>query len=221
VGRVLLDLLAPPRCLACGAPGPGPLCAACRAALPWLGPVCPRCALPRRAGCPPCPARRAAFAAAWAPVAMAGPARALVHALKLDGARGAAGAMAATLVRGVPPGPVALVPVPPAPARARRRGVDHAALLAGALARRAGRAGPAPPVVACLERTGPGRQVGAPRPARLAGPPVHARGRAPARVVVLVDDVHTTGGTLDACARALRAAGAHEVRALTFARTLP
>ena len=39
-------------------------------------------------------------------------------------------------------------------------------------------------------------------------------------VVLLVDDVHTTGSTLDACARALKAAGARRVAALTYARTL-
>ncbi len=46
-----------------------------------------------------------------------------------------------------------------------------------------------------------------------------AQTRVPDRVL-LVDDVHTTGTTLDACARALAAAGAREIAAVTYARTL-
>ena len=111
----------------------------------------------------------------------------------------------------------ALVPVPPQPARARRRGFDPAGALAAALAPRLGL-----PERACLRRRDrEPRQVGATRaqrrrPGRLA---IEVRHPPPARVL-LVDDVHTTGATLDACARALVAAGCDEVVALTYARTL-
>jgi predicted amidophosphoribosyltransferase len=44
--------------------------------------------------------------------------------------------------------------------------------------------------------------------------------RAAPPTALLVDDVHTTGATLDACARALKAAGALRVVAVTYARTL-
>ena len=215
--RTLLDVLAPPTCLTCRAPGAGGgLCPGCRAALPWLLDPCPRCALPRP--CAPCPARRAAFGAAWAPLAHAGPARDLVLALKLRGALEAVDVMAAQVVSGVPRrllDGATLVPAPPDAGRRRRRGFDPADRLARALARRSGLE-----VVACLERRdGGGRQVGRGRRARRAAPRVGARGAVP-RTVLLVDDVHTTGATLDACARALRAAGARDVSAVTYVRTL-
>jgi predicted amidophosphoribosyltransferase len=107
--------------------------------------------------------------------------------------------------------------VPAQPARARRRGFDPAGVLAAALAPRLGI-----PERACLRRRDrERRQVGATRaqrrrPGRLA---IEVRGPPPARAL-LVDDVHTTGATLDACARALVAAGCGEVVALTYARTL-
>ncbi|MDX6666556.1 MAG: hypothetical protein QOG68_2762, partial [Solirubrobacteraceae bacterium] len=68
----LVALVVPPRCLACGAPvaaGRG-VCADCHRALAWIADPCGRCGLPRP--CAPCPAARAAFSAAWAPVAFDG-----------------------------------------------------------------------------------------------------------------------------------------------------
>jgi predicted amidophosphoribosyltransferase len=223
-GRVLetfLAVLAPPTCAACDAgvrPG-SVLCADCAQRLPWLtGRTCARCAQP--APCAPCPARRAAFAHAWAPLEHRGPARALVTALKFRGALACAAQMARHIAAALPPGlldDAELVPVPRHPARRRAHGFDQAELLARALARETGR-----PVLACLQRHGPDRaQLGTGRVVRLAPDriAVHATA-APPEVPVLVDDVHTTGATLDACARALREAGARSVVALTYTRAI-
>jgi predicted amidophosphoribosyltransferase len=221
----LTAALVPPACLACRAPladAAAELCVACRRALPWLPtPRCVRCGLPapcaRR-----CPARGAAFERAWAPLAHDGPARALVAALKFRGALPVARLMAAQIAAAAPRellAGAALVPVPLHPARRRARGFDQAGLIAAALGVRSGR-----PVVACLRRGGrPTRQLGADRAGRRAAAArqsLHAQASVPA-YALLVDDVHTTGATFDACARALRAAGAERVAALAYARTLP
>ncbi|HEX8067326.1 MAG TPA: hypothetical protein VF520_12475 [Thermoleophilaceae bacterium] len=222
-------VLAPPLCAACGgrAGAAEPLCGPCRRALRWLGP-----AVVRAAGVP-----------VWAPVAYEGPARELVRALKFRGARGAARVMGAQIAANAPPGlldanappgllaatappdgraaprgETALVPVPLHPRRRRRRGFNQAALLAAAVSSASGL-----PVADVLERSGAATtQVGRGRADRLAGPPGELRARAGAAVparAILVDDVVTTGGTLAACAAALRAAGAIGVAAVAYART--
>lgn len=215
----IADLFVPPACLVCRAPG-ADLCGECRRALPWLAePLCPRCALPAPCGLR-CPAVGAAFDGAWAPVAYAGPARGLVLALKARRRFAAADVMAAQIAAGAPPvllEDVTLVPVPGHPGRARGRGFDQAERLGAALSRRTGR-----PLRQSLSRgRAGGRQVGARRAGRLTAGrvEVRARGRSPVRAL-LVDDVHTTGATLRACAVALRHNGSEWVGAVTYARTL-
>ncbi len=205
--RSLLDLVVAPCCWACREPvRGGVLCAPCERVLPWLD---------RPLTVP----RGGPLAGAWAPLAFAGPARALVHALKFHGASGVAGAMAAHVVDGIPPAVFArgrvLVPVPAHPGRRRRRGFDHAELLARALARRSEL-----PLLVALERDGGSAalQRGRRRAQRLAGGAVsvHAT-RAVGVPCLLVDDVRTTGATAAACAAALRAAGSPQVIAISYA----
>jgi ComF family protein len=219
----LLAVVVPPACAACRAPLPRAdlrLCVECTRALPWLPRrVCARCALPRHRGSG-CPAAAVAFARAWAPLAYDGPARDLVAALKFRGGLPLAGLMAAQIAANLPGAlrdPAAVVPVPPQAARARRRGFDPAGAIAAALAPRLG-----VPLRPCLHRRDrEPRQVGASRAQRRRGGrlQVELRGPPPRRVL-LVDDVYTTGATLDACARALVVAGCREVIAIAYARTL-
>jgi predicted amidophosphoribosyltransferase len=220
----LIALIAPPLCLGCRVPVPAgavALCAACVRRLPWLGDrVCRRCALPSHGG-RACPASGARFATAWAPMAYEGTALVLLRALKFRGALPVADLMAAQMAANAPPWAVgdatAVVAVPPVPGRARRRGYDPAALLAAGLGRRLGL-----PVVGCLARSGrAARQLGARRAERRAPGRIGIRvTAAPPASVLLVDDVHTTGATLAACARGLTGGHATTVRALSYARTM-
>jgi ComF family protein len=204
----LLWLVAPPLCWGCEEPARGgePLCRRCRAGLRWLGPS--RVELDG--------------VRTWAPVAYEGAAREIVRGLKFRGAAGLAEAMAAQVVAAAPGDlltGVTLVPVPLPPARLRRRGFNQAERLARAIGRRAGL-----PLARCLERAGDGiPQVGRPRPARLSAVAGMVRTRRQAAVPerpLIVDDVVTTGATLAACAQALRRAGAHDITAVAYARTL-
>jgi ComF family protein len=151
--------------------------------------------------------------------------REIIHALKYDGRRSTAPGLARLMAQHgeqVLAGADAVVPVPLHPRRERERGFNQADDLARALPL---------PVARVLRRTRvTAPQVGLSAHAReqnvtgafaLGTPGVWAspeRGSVRGSVLVLVDDVTTTGATLAACARALKRAGAKEVRALTAAR---
>jgi len=169
--------------------------------------------------CAPCPGARAPWALAWAPFAHDGPARDLVAALKFRGLLAAADLLAAPMAAGGAAlwREATIVPVPADPRRRRRRGFDHAALIAQALGRRTGR-----PVATCLRRAPGPRQLGAGRAARrarVAAAAPTAIGAVPP-LAVLVDDVHTTGATLRACASALLSGGCVRVNVLTATRAI-
>jgi ComF family protein len=111
-----------------------------------------------------------------------------------------------------------IVPVPLHPARLRRRGYNQAALLARELGRRVG----LPVEERALQRVRATRSQmrlsAADRRRNVQGAFRCADGRVRGRRVLLLDDVCTTGATLEACADALRAGGAESVWALTLAR---
>ena len=146
--------------------------------------------------------------------------RAIVHALKYEGRRSLARPLADLMrERGaeVLAGSDCLVPVPLHPTRRRARGFNQALDLArhlGRPVRKALRRVRATPTQTGLPAAQRHRNVRdafamAPRTPSLSG-----------ATVVLVDDVSTTGATLEACARVLKAAGAREVRALVAARVV-
>lgn len=220
-GTAILDLLLPPRCVACGR-ADELLCGECRGRLVLLrGTVCARCGCPTAwpvERCGECAGRRLSFASARAAVAYDGPARALVAAWKERGVRRLA-ELAADLVVDVVPRPQAgvLASVPGEPDRVGWRGIDSAHELARALGRRW-----EIPVERLLARTrGARRQRGLSRVERRANVRDAFRAACPApRRVVLVDDVYTTGSTVLAAATELRRAGARDVHVVAFARAI-
>ncbi len=227
LGRALVSMVVPPLCGVCREPelSGAPLCRPCRAALvPLPDPRCGRCGAPgvRLTGaCGDCRGRRLAFERAWSAYVYEGVARDLVAGFKSRGRTPLARFMAAEISRLAPEGILqgALVPVPAHPERRRRHGFNHAAEIAAALARATGM----PRRDLLLRPHGMPTQVGLERRSRLRG----ARGSVSVRpqretpsVAVLVDDVLTTGATLDACATALRRAGAKRIFAVTFARAI-
>lgn len=194
-----------------------PLCAACGRSCRLEAVVCTRCGRRLAAAEPLLGKGPPGLDRAWSSAPHEGVARNLVAALKFRRLLPVAGLMADRIQWLAPAHMLsgAIVPVPPAPSRLRRRGFDPAGELAAALAERLGS-----PLEPCLARRGGRRQVGRRRAERIGRPPrIHAIGTAP-RSVLLVDDVLTTGATLSACAQALRAAGAARVVAVTFARRL-
>jgi ComF family protein len=204
-------LLLPPRCILCGGRGQEPLldlCRPCEQSLPPADPLVRPGPAPLRGSCTP-------FEYGY-------PLHHLVHALKYRGELAAGRVLGSLLGRrvadlGLGRDADVLVPVPLHPSRLTTRGFNQSAEIARWVSRQTG--SPVDPRLA-LRRRSTLPQVGLHWPDRAANVRdafVASAGVSGCRVVV-IDDVTTTGSTLQALATALLAAGAAEVDAWCVAR---
>lgn len=197
-----LDFLGDPQCARCGDPfeidpGPGALCGACHA------------------DAPPIDGMRAAVS--YGPIA-----RRIALRLKYGKRPGFAETMARHMRRHLPDSAeLLLVPVPLHRWRIWRRGYNQAALVVRALGRSTG----APTAIDLIERRkatpvlramGPAARRKAVQGVFALRPGADVAGKA----IVLIDDVYTTGATVNACARVLKRAGAARVTVLCWARVV-
>lgn len=142
--------------------------------------------------------------------------KALLDKFKFHSARQAGLVCAQLLHERLPllPSNVAIVPVPTAPAHSRVRGFDHTGVIVRILARKRGLR-----VMPMLRRSSSGTQHFKTRAERLktAAEGLELRGRVP-ETILLVDDICTTGATLQACVKKLRENGAKQVFVAIIAR---
>jgi ComF family protein len=223
IGKAALDVLYPPRCVVCGRHGDF-LCTNCFAKLPRAeGPRCEVCWLPVWSEvCRACPEQQPAFTALRSAFRYADEVRTLVHAFKYRGLSCLAPLLAETMVDAVLDAGFdadLILAVPMTGMRQRQRGYNQAALLARELGTALGL-----PVGDALRRrrfagqqaksaTAVERRLNVEGAFEIAGRQTVAGVR-----FLVVDDIATTGATLDACSRVLRDAGAREVIAVTLAR---
>ena len=208
-------------CVLCAASsGDMPFCAGCMRDLPALGDACPRCAGPSPGGavCGTCLSGPPSFDATVAAWRYDFPIDRLVLALKYGGHLALARAFGAALAAGVADRQVdLLVPMPLAPPRLRERGFNQAMEIARALARGA-HLTVAPRLLARVRNTPP--QTGLPHDARAANVrgAFECLGAVAGRSVAIVDDVMTTGASLEELAGTLKRAGAARVENWVVAR---
>lgn len=215
----LISLLAPHQCMTCGDEG-AVVCAWC---LPDFAPPLPsRCyvcksATPDSQVCKKC-RRTSKLKHVWVRAEYEGQVKELVQGFKFERKQAAADPIVKLMVEALPflPPHTVVTHVPTATSRVRRRGYDHAELLTRALAQQTGLQHET-----LLARVTQTRQVGAKRKERLLQMEHAFTSLRPCDSsvpVLLVDDLTTTGATLEAAAVVLRQAGTKTVDAVVFAQ---
>lgn len=214
-----LDLLFPPVCVGCRRVGRW-ICPRCWPRVRWIAErSCLRCKAPSSdAICLGCAGASSSCQSVVAVAVFEGVGREAVHALKYQGRHAIAGMMGKLMAQAAAGLEFDLiVPVPLHRTRMRERGYDQAALLARTVAQRLQRTYQRE----ALERIRPTLQQttlkAEARRANVAGAFQSTR-QLEGDAILLVDDVSTTGATLDAAATALKAAGAGRVVGLVFAQ---
>jgi len=219
--------LFPPVCLVCGGDGQSDMdcCAPCEADLPVLAGRCRRCGLELNRDfdlCGRCATARPHFSSAWPAFAYRGVIEGLVQRFKFHGDLAAGRLLGDLLARRLSqsgaPRPDLLIPVPLHARRRLHRGYNQAALLCRDVSRHFGTL----PWTEALRRVR-STAVQSELPAERRGGNVRGAfeiaclpGRP--KMVALLDDVMTTGATLDECARVLRSAGVERVEVWVVAR---
>ncbi|HEV2413840.1 MAG TPA: ComF family protein [Candidatus Dormibacteraeota bacterium] len=219
----VLDLLLPPRCGGCRRIGAW-LCDACRSKIRRLEePLCRRCGAEvasARGECS-CRTRLKSLTRVRSAVAYEGPIEHAVHRFKYEGWRRLALPLAQLVAERLAVEGIAarwVVAVPLHRSRQSTRGFNQSELLGRELQKLFALRSP-PGVLVRTRATPP--QVGRDRKSRfenVAGAFIWNGGRLQGEAIFLVDDVATTGATLDACASALREAGSGPVTGVSVAR---
>ncbi len=221
-----LDLLFPQYCVGCGKEGSF-LCHTCRQSLPRITPpLCPRCGRPQHGGifCPDCVNWKAEIDGIRSPFRFDGVMRQAIHQLKYRHLRALITTLAGLLQDYFTTSPIpaeVLVPVPLHRKRLRERGYNQS----GLLARELGKLISLPVIDDCLIRrrhTPPQARTSNvnERHHNIADAFTCRDRRLQDKPVLLIDDVATSGATLNACAAALKAAGATSVWGLVMAREI-
>lgn len=221
-GRALLDLFYPPRCPGCGRVG-ALFCAACQARIEAPPqPACIRCGHPAAAEilCATCRSIPSHLDRIASSAIFAHPLRDAIHDLKYNNNRSIArplGGRMATYWQEQRLNADLIVPVPLHRGRLAERGYNQSALLARVLGREVG-VRVAEDVLERQRATQQQVSLGAADRRQNVAGAFAGRGDVSGLNVALIDDVCTTGSTLEACAAALRANGAAGVWAFTLAR---